>query len=106
MKGATVNVTTLVRKYDKFQSTLPMKGATMMSILFQCRLIFQSTLPMKGATKGLARQVKSRYISIHAPNEGSDVLNDRGLYIGGSISIHAPNEGSDAELKQKKSQFD
>ncbi len=57
-------------------------------------LVFQSTLPMKGAT--LARRVRSDEadVSIHAPNEGSDfnmVPDDAKR----EVSIHAPNEGSD-----------
>ncbi len=34
---------------------------------------FQSTLPMKGATKYGTRLTVDRIVSIHAPNEGSDV---------------------------------
>ena len=34
-----------------FQSTLPMRGATMNSSMAFCRAVFQSTLPMRGATK-------------------------------------------------------
>jgi len=34
----------------QFQSTLPMKGATLFLILLMGNALFQSTLPMKGAT--------------------------------------------------------
>jgi len=34
---------------------------------------FQSTLPMKGATNCLTKHKENRMVSIHAPNEGSDV---------------------------------
>ncbi len=35
------------------------------------------------------------YVSIHAPNEGSDSIPLRGAQTS-RVSIHAPNEGSDA----------
>ncbi len=35
--------------------------------------LFQSTLPMKGATGGRSALFLLRRVSIHAPNEGSDV---------------------------------
>ena len=37
------------------------------------------------------------WISIHAPNEGSDIILLT-TYYGGVISIHAPNEGSDVAI--------
>ena len=57
--------------------------------------IFQSTLPVRGATVQPRRGGPCLGISIHAPREGSD-LGDLCLY--GPlciISIHAPREGSD-----------
>ncbi len=101
----------------KFQSTLPMKGATRTSRLGVCSALFQSTLPMKGATRWLSRGARPRTVSIHAPNEGSDTfcwirllalsvfqstLPMKGATILDAVdarifqvSIHAPNEGSD-----------
>ena len=56
---------------------------------------FQSTLPMKGATVLLVPPHIDG-VSIHAPNEGSD--NRRRLvWTSAYVSIHAPNEGSDAD---------
>ena len=57
---------------------------------------FQSTLPVRGATlAGLLTIPDAYYISIHAPREGSDVgvSSHQVGYI--LISIHAPREGSD-----------
>ncbi len=58
---------------EKFQSTLPLRGAT------RCKLCtdptttrFQSTLPLRGATASLDCGVNSQGISIHAPLTGSD----------------------------------
>ncbi len=50
---------------------------------------------MKGATPSGSRNRRRSLVSIHAPNEGSDVSvgnqNDGKWFV----SIHAPNEGSD-----------
>ncbi len=58
-----------------FQSTLPMKGVTRPQPQQQIRgtLKFQSTLPMKGVTNGRIIQFERRSVSIHTPNEGSDL---------------------------------
>ena len=82
----------------KFQSTLPVKGATRYCgfFPFSSRISihapregsdsegissgqlakFQSTLPVKGATTYTQKEYKKLVISIHAPREGSDT--DRG----------------------------
>ena len=55
---------------------------------------FQSTLPVRGATFiGLSVSHFSN-ISIHAPREGSDGAAAADVKVG-DISIHAPREGSD-----------
>ena len=68
-----------------FQSTLPMRGATLGGPIRPKPRIFQSTLLMRGATL----QIRSRFllcsISIHTPHAGS-------WY---DISIHTPHAGSD-----------
>ena len=38
-------------QYNKFQSTLPLRGATTSTPKFTLRVIFQSTLPLRGATR-------------------------------------------------------
>ena len=55
---------------------------------------FQSTLPMRGATviQQLAPIISQ--ISIHTPHAGSD-LTDRRQAQQGHISIHTPHAGSD-----------
>ena len=57
----------------KFQSTLPVRGATIVNQFFICLLL----------------------ISIHAPRAGSDMLQEMDPYVGLLISIHAPRAGSD-----------
>ena len=60
--------------------------------------LFLSTLPARGATvlswAQLARQIA---ISIHAPREGSDDIRHKGERYE-KISIHAPREGSDPAM--------
>ena len=72
MKGATSSVFMVTPFGKQFQSTLPMKGATLLGALIVKRII----------------------VSIHAPNEGSD-RTKRNADGRQSVSIHAPNEGSD-----------
>ena len=55
-----------------FQSTLPMRGATMLWHALQRGTVFQSTLPMRGATGILLWGWLPPIISIHAPHAGSD----------------------------------
>ena len=56
--------------------------------------IFQSTLPVRGATVTVPLVARFFTISIHAPREGSDHF--QSLCGGaGVISIHAPRERSD-----------
>ena len=57
---------------EKFQSTLPARGATMAvrATGYSCR--FQSTLPARGATHDQLDYRPHAPISIHAPRTGSD----------------------------------
>ena len=96
MKGAT-SIRFIVPFPVKFQSALPMKGATryaerrglhaFISIRapnersdefeFEYGLnpkLFQSALPMKGATVRTFTTQSQSFISIRAPNERSDVV--------------------------------
>ena len=58
---------------DLFQSTLPVRGATLQAFIKRMNDEFQSTLPVRGATTG-GKYIKCGFgkISIHAPREGSD----------------------------------
>ena len=60
--------------------------------------IFQSTLPVRGATILLCFVASMFYISIHAPRAGSDIAFRIGSRILVVISIHAPRAGSDEKL--------
>ncbi len=63
----------------RFQSTLPMKGATPIKDPYLLTNLFQSTLPMKGATCHRDRGRGALRVSIHAPNEGSDDIHTLAL---------------------------
>ena len=85
-----------IARCAKFQSALPLRGATRDYRTALIRdILFQSALPLRGATccQGTRRTGKS--ISIRAPLAGSDgdivAVNNRKL----GISIRAPLAGSD-----------
>ena len=102
---------------QKFQSTLPVGGATLFVIGEILLYEFQSTLPVGGATAEGAATRALLQISIHAPRGGSDIFRhlqsglpssfQSTLPVGGAtqrvyrcitvknISIHAPRGGSD-----------
>ena len=56
---------------------------------------FQSTLPVRGATKICSFTAINLIISIHAPRAGSDGRRNGAAHNRGDISIHAPRAGSD-----------
>ena len=57
--------------------------------------LFQSTLPLRGATVTAAPRMKPVQISIHTPLAGSDEAGRRVWRGVGLISIHTPLAGSD-----------
>ena len=58
---------------------------------------FQSTHPLRDATCGVSEATVSRWISIHAPLTGCDVINIIEININ-IISIHAPLTGCDCNI--------
>ena len=57
-----------------FQSTLPVGGATAALVVILITHEFQSTLPVGGATLGQLYYSSPKFISIHAPRGGSDLV--------------------------------
>ena len=116
-EGSDIDLILVVCTYDRFQSTLPARGATRDRQWTTAWMPFQSTLPARGATAATKYLADLGGISIHAPREGSDAsrpwairttsnFNPRSprgerpdaaqeAYTGFYISIHAPREGSD-----------
>ena len=62
----------IIDKLILFQSTRPMRGATVRGGDAAMDYIFQSTRPMRGATDGSIPCDRSQCISIHAPHAGRD----------------------------------
>ena len=60
-------------RLERFQSTLPARGATISGQTIFVASRFQSTLPARGATRLLFHRVDCAGISIHAPRTGSDL---------------------------------
>ena len=67
----------VLRAITRFQSTLPVRGATI-----SCRVVFCDRIS----------------ISIHAPRAGSDVCSLSAYIVIKVISIHAPRAGSDHQI--------
>ena len=81
---------------EKFQSTLPVRGATPGTYTFSNISQISIHAPREGSdVSTMGTNGYTLIISIHAPREGSDLVHMRqGLPM--MISIHAPREGSDA----------
>ena len=77
-----------------FQSTRPVRGATIRRRSLRPALPFQSTRPVRGATDFCSQIGAASDISIHAPRAGRDRQRG-GIYTPGVISIHAPRAGRD-----------
>ena len=72
-----INITAIITN-KRFQSTLPVGGATVDRNTNRAALLFQSTLPVGGATSTRHNFQSKTDISIHAPRGGSD---GRALYF-------------------------
>ena len=94
-EGSDKLVLLKIRITNKFQSTLPARGATQSAAVPGGASQFQSTLPARGATKRIRPNDCYFTISIHTPREGSDWADDDENWTY-NISIHTPREGSDS----------
>ena len=65
---------------------------------------FQSTRPMRGATLGSILAANTQIISIHAPHAGRDARVDAHI-LESIISIHAPHAGRDVEGERLAAEF-
>ena len=72
-----------------------MRGATRQLASLPLKVYrFQSTHPVRGATLHIMADFMGKGISIHAPREGCDLVGG-GAAHASDISIHAPREGCD-----------
>ena len=97
LRGATTP-TSLRTTRKIFQSTLPLRGATRAEAVHAFNCAFQSTLPLRGATFPDSRFCVCIIISIHAPLAGSDTRTPATAARSSGISIHAPLAGSDPDF--------
>ena len=79
----------------KFQSTLPVRGATAASIFASNIPSISIHAPRAGSDDKEYKDALKEIISIHAPRAGSDNMDRRGAACLSNISIHAPRAGSD-----------
>ena len=80
---------------EKFQSTRPVWGGTIINVINRQKLTFQSTRPVWGGTEGVLVALRIPVISIHPPRVGrDDVIRRKDRRA--SISIHPPRVGRDA----------
>ena len=59
---------------NRFQLTLPMRGAILTGMHISIKRLFQLTLPMRGAITKKQQALALGLISTHAPHAGSDVI--------------------------------
>ena len=79
------------RPPDRFQSTLPVRGATHWPYTQQqSPATFQSTLPVRGATFAVDRRNVASRISIHAPRAGSDFGTKHYQFNGTNFNPRSP----------------
>ena len=88
----------LRREHRKFQSTLPVWGATRLGISAKAKIVFQSTLPVWGATMTCLLPGLWRVFQSTLPVWGATAHKALRNYFM-EISIHAPRVGSDGTLK-------
>ena len=74
----------------RFQSTLPVGGATRSSLSSPMFWAFQSTLPVGGATYFWINTIATCKISIHAPRGGSDCLYKKTADASGNFNPRSP----------------
>ena len=72
--GARPRKVNVERGGFRFQSTRPMRGATIGGLIMDMTEMFQSTRPMRGATRLALWTVATRDVSIHAPHAGRDFI--------------------------------
>ena len=80
--------------HPKFQSTLPVRGATLLPLPVVRYLEFQSTLPSRRATNVIWCRKGAHEFQSTLPSRGA-TRNPGAFRILTTISIHAPLAGSD-----------
>ena len=84
--------------FDKFQPTLPARGATQSATPLRTSAAFQPTLPARGATFATQRKAGLSLFQPTLPARGA-TLRIRLVFRSRRISTHAPRTGSDPDLQ-------
>ena len=84
----------------KFQSALPMRGATSISFESKHFAVISIRAPHAGSDAGMQARLSELEISIRAPHAGSD-FGGVCVYVIITISIRAPHAGSDLHCCKK-----
>ena len=92
--GARRRACVLVKSGKVFQSTRPMRGATMATSGSGSPLWSFNPRAPCGARQGAFRICEQCYVSIHAPHAGRDQHSPL-THVASSVSIHAPHAGRD-----------
>ena len=71
--GARLSISRIRGSTASFQSTRPVRGATLPRPIAWMYLMFQSTRPVRGATAAAAIHASTIHVSIHAPRAGRDI---------------------------------
>ena len=100
MKAAT-DTLSLSAARARFQSTPPVKAATLLIEGIVKGILFQSTPPVKAATNRDTVFAVGGGISIHAAREGGDQAYKYAESLNG-ISIHAAREGGDRNFNSSR----
>ena len=87
---------------QRFQSTLPLRGATSYGRSRKMTDKISIHAPLTGSDHNLSPFLFPGGISIHAPLTGSDVIEKQNLAHQIAISIHAPLTGSDYSFKLER----
>ena len=90
LRGATGKSSKPLMDTNVFQSTLPLRGATVDLDRQGKALVFQSTLPLRGATGRETADGETHYISIHTPLAGSDARVHRRSVRLNNFNPHSP----------------
>ena len=94
IRGATITVSKSASIFANFNPRAPYGARLLFLLLVVCLFLFQSTRPIRGATVMTSYIYLHFIISIHAPHTGRDWLLRRVSRLF-DISIHAPHTGRD-----------
>ena len=93
--GRDPTTTKAIPRVSGFQSTRPIRGATLLLVVWPGRQDFNPRAPYGARLAAKTRHPAWDCISIHAPHTGRDRFVPVACKHAGEISIHAPHTGRD-----------